>query len=176
MQLVFAVGGHALLEGGDLLLESRVVGRHPLLGDQPCPFVVTGGGVLAGLGQADVAARGRQRRAERAVLQLHGERVEDVEVGSEHHEPDVGLLPQHAERQDLVAVAGVELLDPLQQVAGGVDGVLQVAAAEVEEQVEHAPSLAGHGRHRRPRLWSAATAQGTARSDGRGLIRWQGQA
>ena len=92
---------------GAAALRHRVEAERPLplrreLGIQAGLLHLLGhaGGVLADLGERDVAVDDVEARR----LQVGLEAPQPPQVGAERHEPEVGLVAEHGDGDDLVAV------------------------------------------------------------------------
>ena len=116
------------------LVDRGGVGDVVLRGESR-PLVVLGGAVLRELGERQV----RPRRCERCTRQLVLQRLQPGKVGAEGKDPEVGLVPEHREREDLM-VAVDERVDRVEYSLGAARLLVGLAGVHSVEEVQHAPA------------------------------------
>ena len=135
MDAVLAVVRHPFVPRRQARLELAGVG-DPLLVTESRPLVGLGRAVLRQLGQREV----RPGRDERGLSDFVLERLQPGEVGPERHDPEVGLVPEDGEAQDLVRAVGDEPIDGVEHALGRPRFVLGPGPVDAGEEVQDAPT------------------------------------
>ena len=113
----------------------ELVAADAFFAREPGAFVVLGCAVLRLLGERHVRVHGHQRRREQLAL----EALQSGEVGSERDHAEVGFVPEHRQRQRLVAV-GFECGERVADVLGGTRIALGALTIDAVVEVENTPA------------------------------------
>ncbi len=102
---------------------------------EPFAFLVLGRAVLRLLGQRHIRIDGLERRRQ----QLGLEALEACEIGTQSDDTEIGLVPQHRQRDALVTI-GLERGERVPHVFPGAGVALGALAVDPVVEVENSPT------------------------------------